>query len=111
VLSKLDVKIHTSTPPERRLELPDPWVSKTPTTILETESQSEYTERRIRRHKSSSPASIIEGLKSISKGFLAIQHRVAFIEAENRELRATNNILSRRQREKKTRLRNGGTIE
>jgi hypothetical protein len=38
VILKLDVKLHTLTPPEGTLELPDPWVLKTPKTIKETKS-------------------------------------------------------------------------
>jgi hypothetical protein len=110
VVSKLDVKLHTPTPPEGTPELPDPWVSKTPKTVKETKSQSAYLENQIRRHNSSSPALIIDGLKSISKGFLAIQHKMALIEAEVRDLRDANHILSRRRREKKTRLRNRGAM-
>jgi hypothetical protein len=62
VISKLDVKIHTPTPPEGSTELPDPWVSKTPKTTKEIKCQSGYIEKRIRRHKSSSPDSIITAL-------------------------------------------------
>jgi hypothetical protein len=104
------VKIHTPTPPEGSSELPDPWVSKTPKTVRETESQSEYIERRIRKHKDSSPASIIEAIKSMTKGLKETQHEVALMRGEMRDLRDANHILSRRRREKKIRLRNGGTM-
>ena len=110
VISKLDVKLHTPTPPEGTPELPDPWVSKTPKTIKETESQSAYLEKRIRRHKSSSPASIIDAMMSMTKGLKAHQHEMALLRMEVRDLRHANHILSRRRREKKTRLRNGGTM-
>lgn len=55
VISKLGMQIHTPTPLEGSPALPDPWVSKTPKTVRETENQSAYLERRIRRHHSSSP--------------------------------------------------------
>jgi hypothetical protein len=110
VISKLDVKLHTPTPPEGTPELPDPWVSKTPKTIKETELQSAYLENRIRGHKSSSPASIIDAMKSMTKGLKAHQHEMALLRLEVRDLRDANHILSRRRREKKTRLRNGGTM-
>ena len=110
VISKLDVKLHTPTPPEGTPELPDPWVSKTPKTIKETESQSAYLENRIRRHKSSSPSSIIDAMKSMTKGLKAHQHEMALLRTEVRDLRDANHILSRRRRERKTRLRNGGSM-
>jgi hypothetical protein len=110
VISKLDVKIHTPTPPEGSPELPDPWVSKTPQTVRETESQSAFLESRIRRHKSSSPASIIEAMKSMTKGLKATQHEMALMRVELRDLQDANYILSRRRSEKKTHLRNRGTM-
>jgi hypothetical protein len=104
VISKLDIRLHTPTPPEGTPELPDPWVSKTPKTIKETESQSAYLESRIRGHKSSSPASIINAIKSMTKGLKAYQHEMALLRVEVRDLRDANHILSWCWREKKTRL-------
>jgi hypothetical protein len=110
VISKLDIRLRTPTPAINEPELPAPWTSRTPKTVRETESQSEFIERRIRRHKSSSPASIVDALKSFSKGTKAIIHRMALLESEVKDLREANAILSRRRRGKKKRLRNGGTM-
>jgi hypothetical protein len=68
VVSKLDVQVRIPTPFEEEARHPSPWISKTPKTVLEAESQSEYLERRVRRHQSSSPESILDALKSLSKG-------------------------------------------
>jgi hypothetical protein len=38
IILKLDIKLYTLTPPEGTLELPNPWVLKTPKMIKETES-------------------------------------------------------------------------
>jgi hypothetical protein len=70
VLSKLDVQLRTPTPVEEETGPFTPWVSKTPKTVLEAGLQSEYLERRIRRHQSSSPETILGALKSLSKGTL-----------------------------------------
>jgi NADH pyrophosphatase NudC (nudix superfamily) len=85
-------------------------VPKTPKTVLEATSQSEYLERRIRRHQGSSPASIVDALKSFSKGTKAIMHQIALLKSENQILRQANETLSKRRRAKKTRLRNGGKM-
>ncbi|KAF6525264.1 hypothetical protein HZS61_011059 [Fusarium oxysporum f. sp. conglutinans] len=53
VISKLDVQLRTPTPPVEEASQAQPWTSKTPKTVLEAESQSEYLYRRIRRHQSS----------------------------------------------------------
>jgi hypothetical protein len=110
VISKLDVQLRTLTPAEEVTEPSTPWVSKTPKTVLEAESQSEYLNRRIRRHQSSSPESILGALKSLSKGTKAIMHENALLRAENKDLRQANEILSRRRRQKRTRLQKGGTM-
>jgi hypothetical protein len=87
-----------------------PWVSKTPKTVLEAQSQSEYLDLRIRRHKSSSPESILEALKSLSKGTKAMMHENALLRAQVRDLQQANEILSRRRRAKRTRLQKGGVM-
>jgi hypothetical protein len=110
VVSKLDVQLRTPTPVEEGTGPSTPWVSKTPKTVLEVGSQSEYLERRIRRHQSSSPESSLGALKSLSKGTKAIMHENALLRAENRNLRQVNEILSRRRRAKRTRLQKGGAM-
>jgi regulator of replication initiation timing len=110
VLSKLDVQLQTPTPVEEGTGPSTPSVSKTPKTVLEAGSQSEYLERRIRRHQSSSLESILGALKSLSKGTKAIMHENALLRAENRDLRQANEILSRRRRAKRTRLQKRGVM-
>ena len=110
VISKLDVQLRTPTPAAEEVGLPDPWVSKTPKTVLEASSQSEYLKRRVRRHQSSSPASILKALESFSKGTKAIMHQMALLKSENQILRQANETLSKRRRAKRTRLRQGGKM-
>ena len=86
VISKLDVQLRTPTPAEEVVSPSTPWVSKTPKTILEADSQLEYLERRIKRHKSSSPESILEALRSSSKGTKIVMHKVALLEARVQDL-------------------------
>lgn len=110
VVSKLDVQLRTPTPVAEVAEPSTPWVSKTPKTVLEAGSQSEYLERRIRRHNSSSPESILGALKSLAKGTTAIMHENALLRAEVKDLREANEILSRRRRAKRTRLQKRGVM-
>jgi hypothetical protein len=80
------VQLRTPTPVEEEAGPSTAWVSKTPRTILEAQSQSEYLDRRIRRHKSSSPESILEALKSLSKGTQAMMYENALLRAQVRDL-------------------------
>ena len=57
VLSKLDVKVRTPTPPLS--EVPQ-WNPKTPTNANEIEAQSTLLRDRIQRHQGSSPTPIVE---------------------------------------------------
>ncbi|KAJ0129087.1 Uncharacterized protein HZ326_27814 [Fusarium oxysporum f. sp. albedinis] len=75
VFSKLDVQLRTSTPVEEEASASTSWVPKTSKTVREVESQSEYLERRIRRHKSSSPESIIRASRSLAKAATKIYHK------------------------------------
>jgi uncharacterized protein YigA (DUF484 family) len=104
------VQLRTPTPPGEVSQPSTPWVSKTPKTANEAQSQSEYLERRIRRHKSSSPESIIEALKPNTKATKAVMHEVVLLRSELRNLRDANEILSRRRRTKRTRLQKGGVM-
>jgi hypothetical protein len=104
VISKLDVQLWTLTPPEEAAEPSTPWTSKTPTTASEAHSQSEYLTRRIRRHHSSSPESIIIALQSLTKAVKRNMHETTLIRSELRNLREGNEIISRRRRAKRTRL-------
>jgi hypothetical protein len=110
VISKLDVQLRTPTPAEEVANSSTPWVSKTPKSILKARFQSEYLKRRIRRHRNSSPESILEALKTLSKGTKAVMHLMALMRAEIKDLRQANEILSRRRRAKRTRLQNRGSM-
>jgi hypothetical protein len=110
VISKLDVQLRTPTPPGEAIEPSTPWTARTPKTILETQSHSKYLQGMIRNHKSSSPESIIEAVKYFEKGQSILLHKIALLEAENRELHQANDMLSRRRRAKRTRLQRRGNM-
>lgn len=110
VISKLDVKLHTPTPPGTSSGLPSPWQSKTPNNPIEATSQTELIKNRIARHQNSSPTSIFTGIDHIAKGTQQVMYRLALLEGENASLRKANEALSKRRRAKKTRLRQGGSL-
>jgi hypothetical protein len=72
IVSKLDIQLRTPTPVGEEVDPSTPWISKTPKIVLEAQYQSEYLQRRISRHYSSSPESILATLKSLSKGTQAM---------------------------------------
>ncbi|SCO92444.1 related to transposase [Fusarium oxysporum] len=110
IVSKLDIQLRTPTPVEEEVDPSTPWVSKTPKTAIEAQYQSEYLQRRISRHHSSSPESILAALKSLSKGTQAMMHENALLRSEVHDLRQANEILSRRRRTKRSRLQKRGVM-
>jgi hypothetical protein len=110
VISKLDVQLRTPTPPGDNISQAQPWTPKTPRTVTETISHSEYLERRIRRHHSSSPESILEAMQCLTKAVMKKMHKIKLIEAKNQELQEANAVLSRRKRGKRTRLQDSGNM-
>ncbi|RFN55658.1 hypothetical protein FIE12Z_55 [Fusarium flagelliforme] len=74
VISKMDVQLRTPTPPIEVTAPSTPWASRTPKTLLESQSHSKYLQERIVNHKSSSPESIIQAVKYFEKGNSILIH-------------------------------------
>jgi hypothetical protein len=110
VISQLNTKFHTPTPPGTSSGLPALWDPKTPNNPIEAQSQTDYIKNRIVRHQNSSPTSIIESLYQFAKGTTKVMHELALLRGEVRELRKANEILSRRRRTKRKRLQDGGSL-
>jgi hypothetical protein len=110
VLSKLDVKLRTPTPPRPSTANSNPWVSQTPSNPTEALSQTTLVRNRISRHQGSSPTPLFETVKALAKGTERMAHEMTLLSAEVRTLRAANEALSKRRRAKKTRVRQGGAL-
>ncbi|EDO02563.1 hypothetical protein SS1G_05039 [Sclerotinia sclerotiorum 1980 UF-70] len=107
VLSKLDIRIRTPTPPLFNL---DQWISQTPRNPTEALSQSTLVKSRITRHQSSFPTPIFETVLALVKGTERLAHENTLLTVEIRTLRKANKALSKRRRAKKTQLRQGGVL-
>jgi hypothetical protein len=107
VLSKLEVKPRTPTPPAPG---PTPWQPKTPSNAWEIEAQTTLIMKRIRDHKSSSPDSIIEMVLQVKKGSTLKVHSHTLLEARVVKLEAANAAASERKKRKKKRIQKGGTL-
>jgi hypothetical protein len=74
VLSKLDVKLRTPTPPTSRAGTPQPWVFQTPHNPRKATSQSTLIKTRIANHQNSSPTSMLATMDQLIKGTMAMMH-------------------------------------
>ena len=105
VISKLDVKLGTRTPPEPTLPQPQAWTSQTPHNPTDSISQSELVKSRISNDQNSSPTQILSAAKQLADGVTELAHRAVLITDELMSLRKANEALSKGRRAKKTRLR------
>jgi hypothetical protein len=104
----LDVKLRTPSP---QLPANDaPWQSQTPSNTLELGSQSTLVKARIQRHMNSSPSSMVEAFKKISKGAAIIAHKLVLAQREIAELRAANKAATRRKSHKRKRIQAEGIL-
>lgn len=110
VLSRLDIKLRTPTPPGTPNSLPQPWVSQTPQTAVEALSQSTLIKDRVARHQGSSPTSILNSVDQLAKATVAMSHQLTLLNGEVKALREANQAISKRRRAKRTRLQDLGPL-
>jgi hypothetical protein len=107
VLSKLDVRLRTPTP----AALPEaPWEAKTPSNVRELEAQSTLIRDRVRRHKSSSPASIIQAIGQLRKGAEVMMLSAELMRDRITSLERANEAATKRKQRKKKRIQKRGTL-
>jgi hypothetical protein len=108
VLSKLDVQLRTPTPPAALAEAI--WEARTPSNVRELEAQSTLIRERVRKHKSSSPASIIEMLDQFKKGAEVMMLSAELMRDRIASLERANKAASARRQRKKKRLQHQGVL-
>ncbi len=110
VLARLDLKPITPSPPTSRSGTPNSWVTKTPQTAYEVNQQSTSIKNKIARHQGSSPTHMYTIIDAQARGMSKMAHELVLLRAELKDVRAANEVLSKRRRAKKTRLRQGGSL-
>jgi hypothetical protein len=92
VISKLDVRLRTPTPPTVDNAL---WQSQTPSNTLEFGSQSKLVLERIQRHVDSSPTPMVDVIKSLSKAAEMMIHQSVLMRQRLGELQEAIGVLER----------------
>jgi hypothetical protein len=108
VLSKLDVQLRTPTPPAALTEAL--WEAHTPSNAREFKAQSSLIRERVRKHKSSSPASIIGAINQLKKGAEAMILSAELIKERIASLEKANEAASKRRERKKKRIQKQGVL-
>jgi DDE superfamily endonuclease len=110
VISRLDPKLVTPSPPISRSGTPNSWVTKTPQTSYDINQQSITIKNKIAKHQSSSPTHMYTVIDAQARGMSKMAHELVLLRAELKDVRAANEVLSKRRKAKKTRLRQGGSL-
>jgi hypothetical protein len=102
VLLKLDVKLRTPTLPAALTEAL--WEARTPSNARELEAQLSLICERVRKHKSLSPASIIEAIDQLKKGAEVMILSAELMKERIASLEKANKAASKRRERKKKRI-------
>jgi hypothetical protein len=98
VLSKLDVRLRTPTPPQRDDVV---WEAKTPRNAREIEAQSTLLRNRMQKHRGSPASSIDEQVRQLTKGAQQIAHNMVLLQEEVGRLRDAVEVSTKRKTRKR----------
>jgi hypothetical protein len=107
VLSKLDVRLRTPTPPKPSDVA---WEPKTPRTAHEVEEQSTLIRKRIQIHQGSPASSLDEQVKQLAKGAQQIAHNMVLMQEEMGRLRDAVEASTKRKTRKRRYIRAEETL-
>ena len=107
VLSKLDVRLRTPTPPVQETTT---WESKTPSNAHELESQLSLVRDRINQCQDSSPSKMIDSINRLAKGAETMMHSMVLMEEELSTLRAATEAANKKKTRKRKYVQNQGTL-
>ena len=65
---------------------------------------------KIAKHQSSSPTHMYDIIDAQAQGMSWMAHKLVLLQAKLKDVQAANEVLSKRRRAKKTRLRQGGSL-
>jgi hypothetical protein len=105
VKSKLDVRLRTPTPAALKEAL---WKARTPSSVRELEAQLTLIRDHVRRHKSSSLASIIEAINLLKKGAEVMMLSAELMRDRITSLERANETATKRRSRKKKRVQKQG---
>lgn len=108
VVSKLDVKLRTPTPPVEPSQ--QPWDPRTPRNLREIELQATLVQNRIIQHQNSSPTATVEQLHYLTKSHFLMAHEITLLRSDVTTLQAANAAASQRKQRKRKRIQKQGTL-
>ena len=110
VLSKLDVRLRTPSPPPTLPTMADIWSPRTPQNAADFRFQAEYIKSRFVNHLDSSPTSFFEAVEQIARSGQTSMHSNELNKINTSALQRANATLFKRQAATKSRQRLGGSL-
>jgi hypothetical protein len=107
VLSRLDIQLPRTPSPDLPVVA---WEARTPSNQREVEAQSTLIRERIRRHKSSSPAHMLEALNQLEKGAQGMVMEMELMRDRITKLEKANQAASQRKKRKRRYIKHRGTL-
>ena len=107
VLSKLDVRLRTPTPPQRDDAA---WEAKTPRNAKELEAQTTLIRQRMQRRPGSSASSLDEQVRQLSKGAQQIAHNMVLLQEGQARMQSAIEELTKRKSRKRRYVRAEETL-
>lgn len=107
VLSKLDVRLRTPTPPAPGTV---EWEAKTPRNASEIEAQSTLIRNRMQKHQGSPASSLDEQVRQLTKGAQQIAHEMVLMREETARLRDAIEAATKRKSRKRQYVRAEETL-
>ena len=90
VISRLDPKPTTPSPPNSRPGTAKTWTPKTPSTAYDASKSSTTLKRKISTHQDSSSTHIFEVVDLVTKGLSKLTYQMVLLKAENKKLCTAN---------------------
>jgi hypothetical protein len=107
VISRLDIKSKTPTPPNSRPGTASSLPIQTPNTAYDADRQSALIKNKISRHQNSSPSHMYDIIDAQARGISKMAHELVLLRAELKDVQAANELLSKRRRAKRVRIKEG----
>lgn len=105
IISKFNIKLQTPIPTGPPSTDADPWVSQIPRNPTDALSQTNLIRNRIIYYQGNSPTLLFSTVVMLAKGTEILVYENTLLVAEVHILRVANEVLSKRRRAKKNRIR------
>jgi hypothetical protein len=104
VISKLNIRLHTPTPPPSRGSQSSAWEPKTPSNYKQLQKQAESIKKLLKQRSKSPPSPLNSAIDQLLKGCQITMQSAAFLARENELLRARHEKIKQKKARSKLQI-------